>query len=75
MTTFDFALVVRRRLTLAAIAENSGADVITQAQLLANASDVDGQSLTAINLAISTGIGTLVDNHDGSWSYTPAANY
>ena len=48
--------------SLAAIAEDSGARLITQAQLLANATDVDGPSLTAINLAISSGNGTLVDN-------------
>ena len=39
--------------TLAAIAEDSGARLITQAELLANATDVDGPSLTAINLAIA----------------------
>src|SRR6185437_12472723 len=60
--------------TLAAIAEDSGPRLITQAQLLANASDVDGPSLTAINLAISTGSGSLVNNGNGTWSFTPAAN-
>ena len=39
--------------TLTAIAEDSGARLITQAELLANATDVDGPSLTAINLAIA----------------------
>src|SRR4029077_4898554 len=60
--------------TLAAIAEDSGARLIPQAELLANASDIDGPSLTAINLAISSGSGTLVNNLNGTWSYTPAAN-
>ncbi|MGH8858617.1 MAG: cadherin-like domain-containing protein, partial [Polaromonas sp.] len=60
--------------TLAAMAEDSGARLITQAELLANASDVDGPSLTATGLAIAAGSGTLVDNLDGSWSYTPALN-
>ena len=60
--------------TLVAIAEDSGARLITQAELLANASDVDGPSLTAINLAISAGNGTLVNNGNGTWSYTPALN-
>ena len=60
--------------TLAAIAEDSGTRLITQAELLANASDVDGPSLTAINLSIASGSGTLVDNGNGTWSYTPAAN-
>ena len=57
---------------MAAIAEDSGARLITQAELLANASDVDGDPLTAINLAIASGNGTLVDNGNGTWSYTPA---
>src|SRR4029077_46233 len=60
--------------TLAAIAEDSGPRLITQAELLVNASDVDGPSLSAINLAISAGNGTLVNNLNGTWSYTPAAN-
>ena len=60
--------------TLTAIAEDSGARLITQAELLANASDVEGDSLTATGLAISAGAGTLVDNGDGTWTYTPAVN-
>ena len=59
--------------TLAAITENSGARLITQAELLGNVSDADGPFLTATSLAIATGAGTLVDNLDGTWSYTPAA--
>ncbi|MGQ3892923.1 cadherin-like domain-containing protein, partial [Legionella sp. CNM-4043-24] len=58
-----------------AIAEDSGARVITQAELLANASDVDaGSSLEALNLSIASGTGSLVDNLDGTWTYTPALN-
>ena len=61
--------------TLAAIAEDSGPRLITQAQLLVNASDVDGPSpLTAINLQISAGNGTLDDNGNGTWTYHPALN-
>ena len=60
--------------TLTAIAEDSGPRLITQAELLANAGDVDGDSLTATGLTISSGNGSLVDNGDGSWTYTPAAN-
>ena len=60
--------------TLAAIAEDSGARLITQAELLANATDVDGPALTATGLAISSGAGTLVDNGNGTWTYTPALN-
>jgi VCBS repeat-containing protein len=60
--------------TLAAIAEDSTARLITQAELLANASDVDNPSLSAINLAISSGNGSLADNGDGTWTYTPTLN-
>ncbi|WDZ81666.1 cadherin-like domain-containing protein (plasmid) [Ensifer adhaerens] len=60
--------------TLAAIAEDNGARMITQAELLANAHDVDGDALTAKDLKISAGDGTLHDNGDGTWTYTPAAN-
>ena len=64
---------VTTAVTLAAMAEDSGARLITQAELLANASDVD-PVLTATGLAIASGGGTLVDNLDGTWSYTPALN-
>jgi len=60
--------------TLDSIAEDSGAYIITQAYLLANAHDVDSTHLTATNLVISSGNGTLVDNNDGTWTYTPAEN-
>ncbi|WP_153435880.1 cadherin-like domain-containing protein, partial [Sinorhizobium saheli] len=58
--------------TLAPIAEDSGARLITQAELLANAADVDGDGLTATDLQITAGNGTLVANGDGTWTYTPA---
>ena len=60
--------------TLAAIAEDSGARLITQAELLANASDLDGDMLTAVALEIAVGNGALVDNGDGTWTFTPAAD-
>ena len=60
---------------LAAIAEDSGARVITQAELLAGASDPEGQSLLATGLVIAAGgKGTLHDNGDTTWTYTPALN-
>ena len=57
--------------TLSAIAEDSGARLITQAQLLANAADPDGPTLNATGLSIASGGGTLIDNGNGTWSYTP----
>ncbi len=60
--------------TLAAIAEDSGARVITSAQLLAGVSDVDSATVTITALTIASGLGTLVNNGGGTWTYTPAAN-
>src|SRR6185503_17070020 len=60
--------------TLAPLAEDGGARLITNAELTANATDVDGDPLTAAALAISSGNGTLVDNADGTWTYTPSAD-
>ena len=59
---------------LTAIAEDSGARLITQTELLANANDIEGDGLTAVGLIINTGNGTLTENGDGTWSYTPAAD-
>ena len=61
-------------MTLAPLAEDGGPRLITNAELVANASDIDGDPLTAIGLAIASGNGTLVDNGNGTWTYTPAAN-
>ena len=52
-----------------------GSIVITQADLLAGASDLDGDALTAINLSLTTGSGSLIDNGDGTWTFTPAADW
>jgi hypothetical protein len=60
--------------TLASLAEDGAPRLITNAELIANASDVDGDALTATGLAIAGGNGTLVDNGNGTWTYTPAAN-
>ena len=59
---------------MTAIAEDSGVRLITQTELLANASDIEGDGLTATGLAIDTGVGTITDNGDGTWNYTPAAD-
>ena len=59
---------------LTAIAEDSGALTITNAQLIAAAVDQESDTLTASNLAIASGSGTLADNSNGTWSYTPATD-
>ncbi|WP_262967360.1 cadherin-like domain-containing protein, partial [Methylobacter psychrophilus] len=60
--------------TLASITEDSQARIITQVELLGNAVDVDGNNLTATGLSITSGNGTLIDNLNGTWSYTPSLN-
>jgi len=60
--------------TLTAIAEDSGVRTISTAELLAQAGDIDGGALSVSGVAISGGNGTLVDNGNGTWSYTPAVN-
>lgn len=54
--------------------QEDGSIRITQYDLLVNARDVDGDPLVATNLMISDGDGRLIDNHDGTWTYKPAAN-
>ena len=60
--------------TLAPIAEDSGARLITQAELWLMQRTSMAQALTATGLTISSGAGSLVDNGDGTWTYTPALN-
>ena len=57
--------------TLAPIAEDSGTVTITQNDLLVGADDVEGDPLSAVGLTITSGSGTLVDNLDGTWDFTP----
>ncbi len=43
--------------------------------LLAQASDVDGDALTVTSVSVDPAYGTLVDNGAGSYSFTPAENW
>ncbi|UUZ66767.1 cadherin-like domain-containing protein [Polaromonas sp. P2-4] len=58
---------------LPAASEDSAAITITPAQLLANAADVDGDALAITGLAASSG--SLSANADGTWRFTPAADF
>ncbi|HMZ77034.1 MAG TPA: tandem-95 repeat protein, partial [Rhodocyclaceae bacterium] len=60
--------------TLAPHPEDGGPRLITQAELLSAANDVDGDPLVARDLAIASGRGTLSDNGDGTWTFVPASN-
>ena len=50
--------------------------ILTSAQLLANASDIDANDLGLLSVAnLSADHGHIVDNHDGTFSFTPAKDY
>uniref|UniRef100_UPI0034DE183A cadherin-like domain-containing protein n=1 Tax=Candidatus Thiodubiliella endoseptemdiera TaxID=2738886 RepID=UPI0034DE183A len=49
--------------------------LITTAQLLANASDIDGDDLTIINLSVIGDNASITNNNDGTWTLTPNANF
>jgi large repetitive protein len=71
LTAVNDGPVAGAAIVLPASAEDT-AVTITSAQLLANASDVDGDTLSVQNLVASSG--TLTSNGDGTWSFTPGAN-
>jgi Ca2+-binding RTX toxin-like protein len=71
LTAVNDGPVAGAAIVLPALAEDT-AVTITSAQLLANASDVDGDTLTVQNLVASSG--ALTSNGDGTWSFTPAEN-
>ncbi|EGQ8482807.1 tandem-95 repeat protein [Vibrio parahaemolyticus] len=57
--------------TLDAIEEDGGSIIITTEELLSNVDDEDKDTLAVENLIIDKGNGTLVDNGDGTWTFTP----
>ena len=60
--------------TLAAIEEDSSAQ-FSETDLLAGASDIDGDLLSVNSLEVIEGEGTLNQLADGNWSFTPDANW
>ncbi|TKF73630.1 tandem-95 repeat protein, partial [Vibrio kanaloae] len=59
---------------LAYSVDEDGSITLSQEQLLAQASDVDGDDLTAANLTVG-GDATVTANDDGSFTITPDANF
>lgn len=72
ITPVNDAPAVSGTAVLGELAEDTSL-IITAEQLLANASDVDGDNLDVVGLSADTG--SLTDNGDGSWTYQPAADY
>lgn len=57
-------------------ATGSGAVLITREQLLANASDADwGDTLDVLGLSVTAGSGSLSDQGNGTWLFTPATGF
>ena len=62
-----------KTVNLDAVNEDSGTIIITQAQLISQASDANNDVLRVRNLSAS--IGTIVDNGDGTWTLTLPHDY
>jgi len=62
-------------LPVSAVVEEDGSILITQEDLLANARDLDGDQLTALNLATDDENITITDNGDGTYTLTPDADF
>ncbi|MEZ9632137.1 tandem-95 repeat protein [Vibrio cyclitrophicus] len=62
-------------LPVAATVEEDGSIIITQEDLLASARDLDGDQLTALNLATDDESVTITDNGDGTYTLTPDADF
>ncbi|BHH85246.1 cadherin-like domain-containing protein [Desulforhopalus sp. 52FAK] len=73
VTAVNDAVVVED-IDLGATAEDSSL-VFSAEDLLANASDVDGDNLSITEVTVSEEFGTLTDNQDGTYTFNPAENF
>lgn len=49
--------------------------VLTEAAILANSSDIDGDTLSITALSVDPAYGAIVDNGDSTWTYTPVVDW
>ena len=66
--------VVDGTLDLGSLNED-GSLLITVAELLAHASDIDGDTLSVTGLTVTSGSGSLTDNGDGTWTFAPTVDW
>lgn len=59
---------------LGVIGEEDTSVTILASDLLVGASDVDSETLSVTNVSVDTALGTVTDNEDGSYTFTPALN-
>ena len=78
-TSYDFTTNSSPALTDAKAALIAGTEdtayTLTQASLLTGFTDIDGNTLTVTNLTASNGILSAFNATNGSWTFTPTANY
>ena len=74
LTPVNDAPVVSGAIDLGEMDED-GCHTITKEQLLATASDVDGDALFIKNLKLSQGEGALTKNDDGTWTFKPSQDW
>ena len=55
--------------------DEDGSLVFSRADLLATASDADGDALTVTGLSVVSGDGTLTDHGGGTWTFAPSADW
>jgi len=56
-------------------ASEDGSITFSEADLLAGASDVDGDDLSVSGISVDPSQGTVTDNGDGTYSFEPAADF
>ncbi|MCR4377239.1 MAG: tandem-95 repeat protein, partial [Rhodospirillales bacterium] len=57
------------------VGTEDGALVITDAEILSRVGDVDGDTLSVLGAQVLSGDGSIANNSDGTWTFTPAMNW